>query len=115
VTLAVPYIVASGQITIPLATVNDTGWLAVGAESTLEVTGTEDGGRRWLVRATGVAQRAAGSSDLDLAVARRSHPAAGSACSGHSSSGWLVLPTVRLRGYHETASFEGDAVEDSDD
>jgi hypothetical protein len=115
VTLAVPYIVAGGQITIPLATFNDTGLLAVEAETTLEVTGTEDGGGRWLVRATGVARRAAGPSDLNLAVARRCHPATGSACPGHALSGWLVLPAVRIRGYHETASFEAAAVDDSDD
>ena len=75
VALAVPYAVANRRLTIPLGAFNRTGWSAVDAEATLEVSGADADDRRWMVRATGTAQRAEAG---------------------------LVLPVVRLRGCYES-------------
>lgn len=104
VALTVPYAVTNQQITIPLAPFNCTGWSAVEQESTLEVIGAEAENLRWIVRATGIAQRAGGRSNvLSRPISRRSHPAAGPGWPPIAGSEWLVLSAVHLSGYYETA------------
>ena len=100
VSLAVPYAVTNEQITIPMASFNDAGWLAVDSEATLEVIGTQSN-LGWLVRATGIAHRAGLPSAWKRMNSRQCHPAAGSAWPPGGASEWLMLPEVRLRGYCE--------------
>ena len=102
IALVVPYTIAGQQITIPVAPFNDTAWLAAGGEATLEVTGIDDAGQRWVVRASGLVQ--AGSlRPTDQNFARRCHPANGPGWRSQAVSDRLVLPSARVRGFYETS------------
>ena len=81
-TLPVPYAIKHQQIAIPLAPVTSAIWSAAQGEATLGVIGDAAEDRRWLVRVTGSVQR-----------------------SGQPNAPgpeWLVLTSVRLRGFYET-------------
>jgi hypothetical protein len=99
--LAVPYAVTDGRITIPLAGFNEAGWRASGTDTCLEVSGRTRDDRRWVVRATGTADRVEPDASAALAHARRVHPANRS---GSAGSPWerLYLREPRVRGYYET-------------
>lgn len=100
--LAVPYTVSGQEIAIPLAPFNDAGWLAVGTEAQLEVTGVTPDDLRWVVRVTASAERANPATSAGLAQSRRMHP---STSAGHGAvvgSDRLALRTPRVRGFYET-------------
>lgn len=100
--LAVPYAVIGQQISVPLAVVNQAGWSAAGAESCLEVTGRTHDDLRWVVRATGLAERAHLPRQPGRAHAREMHPSNGLGYASEVPSDWLVLWTPRVRGFYET-------------
>jgi hypothetical protein len=85
IALAVTYTVAGQQIAIPVTSSRDTAWLAADGEATLEVTGRNDGGALWVVRASGQVTRTQAPSPPNQELSQ------------------LVLPAVRVRGFYETS------------
>ncbi|WP_375431852.1 hypothetical protein [uncultured Friedmanniella sp.] len=102
--LAVPYTVTGRQIAIPLASFNDAGWLAAGNETRLEVS-SRPGTQRWVVRATGMAERDPAEPDR-LAYSRYVHPANNPGSNSAALSRRLVLVAPRVRGFYETTVTE---------
>lgn len=102
VNLPVPYTVARRRIVIGLAPINTIGWQADGLETTLEVTAVEQG-RRWFVRATGLAHRCPGDErDVRLLASPHDRPR----LAFDPAPDVLVLSTTRVSG-----SFEESAVD----
>jgi hypothetical protein len=100
--LAVPYTVTGQQISMPLACFNSAGWSAAGAEVCLEISGLTPDGLRWVVRASGVAERDDQTWSPGLAYARRVHPAAKNDRTPTTAMDQLVLAAPRIRGFYET-------------
>ena len=94
VCLAVPYVVTDRQISIPLASFNETGWRAAGADTQLEVGGLTSDGLRWVVRATAVAERVDLFGQSSLARSRRLHPANGVGSASPTDKLFLRDPLV---------------------
>jgi hypothetical protein len=103
ISLAVPYAVTDRRISIALASFNETGWRAAGADTQLEVSGLTPDDLRWVVRATGLAERVDLSGRSGLAYARRVHPANRAGSGSVGSSDRLFLRTPRVRGFYETS------------
>jgi hypothetical protein len=98
--LAVAYTVDDRQVTIPIGSYNEAAHLLAGREVTLGLTGHDDEGLRWVVRATGVAVLSPPTlRSGTLAACRDSHPAHGAASRPNDV---LLLPVTRLRGYYQT-------------
>lgn len=104
VTLAVPYSVADTiadgpEIIIGLAPINTTGWQAVDQQVALEITGADHENLRWLVRATGIAHRAAPDEPEpslgESTVARRW-------LTPTVPPGQLLVSSPRVHGFYET-------------
>jgi hypothetical protein len=98
--LVVGYTVDDRQITIPIGSTDEAVHLLAGHEVTLSLTGHDDEGLRWVVRATGVAVLTPPALQTGtLAACRNSHPAHGAAARPKEA---LVVPVTRLRGYYQT-------------
>ena len=100
--LAVPYAVSGRQITIPLGWFNQTGWRAAGSDTRLEVSGRTPDDLRWVVRATGTAERMDSSDQSGLGQPLRIHPANGIGSGAAQPPNQLSLKTPRMRGFCET-------------
>ena len=98
--LAVPYAVTGRQISIQLAAFNETGWRAAGVDAQLAVSGLTADDMRWVVRATGLAERARPSA---LEHSQQVHPANPVGSGSAVSSDWLRLRTPHVRGFYETS------------
>jgi hypothetical protein len=111
--LAVTYTLTDRQIVIPIAAYNGRAHLAIDTEVTLALTGQDDEGLRWVVRATGIADLAVASSGSGgLTACRQSHPAHGAASRANEA---LLLPVARLRGFYETSLHAHDDCDVPDD
>jgi hypothetical protein len=104
--LAVLYTLHNQEISIPVAAFNDTAHLAVGAEVTLEVTGSIRNGALWTVRATGCATlRTGGNPGCGGIPVSSEHPVDRRA----SGMDHLLVPVLRIRGFYETSLGTTDA------
>lgn len=103
VCLDVGYAVTGHQVTIALASSTSTGWSAAGEEACLEITGSTEDELRWVVRATGVAERSHPGRSAELALCRTLHPALGTSGVSARPEDGLVLLSLRVRGFYETA------------
>lgn len=103
VRLAVPYAVDHEQIRIAMAPMNTTGWRAAGSDATLEIVGTDHDHRRWVVRATGRADRVASTAqDLALLASPLDRPR----LTFDAPPSVLAMPRVFVRGFYEPGPLE---------
>jgi hypothetical protein len=111
--LAVGYTLTDRQIVIPIAAYDGRAHLAIDTEVTLGLTGHDEDGLRWVVRASGIAGLAiASSGSTGLAACRQSHPAHGAPSPANEA---LLLPIARLRGFYETSLHTNDDADVLDD
>jgi hypothetical protein len=99
-TLDVEYTLHDEEIFIPIASDHELLHLLAAQEVTLGLVGFDEEGLKWVVRVTGVAGLSLPFSAPDLLdSSRRSHPAHRAA--SPDPDALLVLPSERIRGYHE--------------
>jgi hypothetical protein len=100
-TLDVEYTLHDEEIFIPIASDHELLHLLADREVTLGLVGFDDDGLKWVVRVTGIAGLSLPFSAADLfGSSRRSHPAHRGSASPDVDA-MLVLPSERIRGYHE--------------
>lgn len=98
VSLAVPYAVDRQQILIGMAPINVNGWRAAGSQATLEIVGTDHDRRRWVVRATGHADRIVSTAhDRALLASPLDRPR----LTFDAPPSVLAMPLVCVRGFYE--------------